>query len=284
MQAGLDSNQLVLKRLSDTRRSVHSAATKALSKDFKNVKTVLENIAEDPEEKVEARTTAAGIAKKMDQLEYGILLELWTPILDRFHKTSLKLQSPQLDLNEAVQLLTSLKRISLCKRSEAYSGVCDKFGFLRNIRSLEQSDLRRASRNLIDTYVDDLEESFEDEILHFKEYLLADTYLQQNEKELKCSIKLYMYRALRNSSALQDIFPNVATALHIYLSLMITNCSDERSFSALKRIKNYLRSALGDDKLNSLTVMCTESDILRSCDFNEILSDFVERKCRKMNF
>ncbi|XP_004212877.3 zinc finger MYM-type protein 1-like [Hydra vulgaris] len=351
---GLDSNQLVLKRLSDTRWSAHSAATKALSKGFKYVKTVLENIAEDPEEKVEARTTAAGIAKKMDQLEYGILLELWTPILDRFHKTSLKLQSPQLDLNEAVQLLTSLKEYvnslraqfyffekkgkeitgstsykeenqrkrersvqltrhdgsadetvfsaqqkfrvmvflpvldhlnsALCKRSEAYSGVCDKFGFLRNIRSLEQSDLRRASRNLIDTYVDDFEESFEDEILHFKEYLFADTYLQQNEKELKCSIELYMYRALRNSSALQDIFPNVATALHIYLSLMITNCSDERSFSALKRIKNYLRSALGDDKLNSLTVMCTESDILRSCDFNEILSDFVERKCRKMNF
>ncbi|XP_004212256.1 uncharacterized protein LOC101237168 [Hydra vulgaris] len=336
------------------RDNTHSAATKALGKGFKNVKKVLENIAEDPEEKVEARTTAAGIAKKMDQLEYGILLELWTPILDCFHKTSLKLQSPQLDLNKAVQLLTSLKEYvnslraqfdffekkgkeitgstsykeenqrkrkrsvqltrhdgsadetvfstqqkfrvmvflqvldhlnsALCKRSEAYSGVCDKFGFLRNIRSLEQSDLRRASRNLIDTYVDDLEESFEDEILHFNEYLLADTYLQQNEKELKCSIELYMYRALRNSSALQDIFPNVATALHIYLSLMITNCSDERSFSALKRIKNYLRSALGDDKLNSLTVMCTESDILRSCDFNEILSDFVERKCRKMNF
>ncbi|XP_047132697.1 zinc finger MYM-type protein 1-like [Hydra vulgaris] len=88
------------------------------------------------------------------------------------------------------------------------------------------------------TYVDDLEESFEDEILHFKEYLLADTYLQQNEKELKRSIELYMYWALRNSSALQDIFPNAATALHIYLSLIITNCSDERSFSALKRIKN----------------------------------------------
>nr|XP_012564415.2 zinc finger MYM-type protein 1-like [Hydra vulgaris] len=45
---GLDSNQLVLKRLSDTRWSAHSAATKALSKGFKNVKTVLENIAEDP--------------------------------------------------------------------------------------------------------------------------------------------------------------------------------------------------------------------------------------------
>ncbi|XP_065642154.1 uncharacterized protein LOC136073837 [Hydra vulgaris] len=283
---GLDSNQLVLKRLSDTRWSAHSAATKALSKGFKNVKTVLENIAEDPEEKVEARTTAAGIAKKMDQLEYGILLELWTPILDRFHKTkyvnSLRAQfdffekkgkeitgstsykeENQRKRKRSVQLtrhdgsadetvfsaqqkfrvmvfLPVLDHLNsaLCKRSEAYSGVCNKFGFLRNIRSLEQSDLRRASRNLIDTYVDDLEESFEDEILHFKEYLLADTYLQQNEKELKCSIELYMYRALRNSSALQDMFPNVATALHIYLSLMITNCSDERSFSALKRIKN----------------------------------------------
>ena len=34
-------------------------------------------------------------------------------------------------------------------------------------------------------------------------------------------------------------FPNTEIALRIYLSLMATNCSVERSFSQLKRIKDF---------------------------------------------
>jgi hypothetical protein len=41
-------------------------------------------------------------------LENCILLELWETVLERFHKTSMKLQSADLDLNEAVALLESL--------------------------------------------------------------------------------------------------------------------------------------------------------------------------------
>lgn len=35
------------------------------------------------------------------------------------------------------------------------------------------------------------------------------------------------------------MFPNVEIALRIFLSMMVTNCSGERSFSKLKRIKKY---------------------------------------------
>lgn len=37
-------------------------------------------------------------------------------------------------------------------------------------------------------------------------------------------------------------FPNIKIELQIYLSLMVTNCSGERSFSKLKRIINEIRS------------------------------------------
>ena len=40
-------------------------------------------------------------------------------------------------------------------------------------------------------------------------------------------------------------FPNIEIALRIYLSLMVSNCSCERSFSKLKRIKNELRNRIG---------------------------------------
>ena len=36
---------------------------------------------------------------------------------------------------------------------------------------------------------------------------------------------------------LQDVFPNIEIGLRIYLSLMVTNYTGERSFSKLKLIK-----------------------------------------------
>ena len=70
--------------------------------------------------------------------------------------------------------------------------------------------------------------------------------------------------------------------LRIYLSLLITNCSGERSFSALKRIKNYLRSTLKDEKLNHLALMHVESSVLQKLNFNNVLDQFVDRLTRKI--
>jgi len=44
---------------------------------------------------------------------------------------------------------------------------------------------------------------------------------------------------------MQDTFPNVAIALRMYLVLMVTNCSAERSFSKLKLIESRLRAKGG---------------------------------------
>ena len=63
-----------------------------------------------------------------------------------------------------------------------------------------------------------------------------------------------MYNLIKKNK-LELLFPNVNIALRIYLSLMVTNCSGERSFSKLKRIKNEQRTSLGQDKLNSLTLL-----------------------------
>lgn len=52
------------------------------------------------------------------------------------------------------------------------------------------------------------------------------------------------------SHNIRDVYPNTEIALRIFLTTPIANCSAERSFSALKRIKNYLGTSVSQDPLN----------------------------------
>ena len=83
---------------------------KTLKNSFSKNKHTLETIEEDANLKVETRRISEGLVRKMDQLEYGILTELWSTIMERFTLTSKALQRANLDLNNAVNLLHSLKK------------------------------------------------------------------------------------------------------------------------------------------------------------------------------
>ena len=76
-------------------------------------------------------------------------------------------------------------------------------------------------------------------------------------------------------------FPNVEAILRLFLSLMVTNCSKERSFSRLKSIKNELRSTMSQKRLSALSILCLESDKLKQINVDELLHDFALTKARK---
>ena len=69
---------------------------------------VLEQFTESLEKTAKARQEARGILSKLNALENCILLVFWSVVMERFHQTSIKLQSTNMDLNEAVKLLRSL--------------------------------------------------------------------------------------------------------------------------------------------------------------------------------
>ena len=70
-----------------------------------------------------------------------------------------------------------------------------------------------------------------------------------------------MYKLIIDKQ-LKASFPNVEVALRMYLVLMVTNCSAERSFSKLKIIKNRLRTTMGNERLSHLALMSIEHDVL----------------------
>jgi hAT family C-terminal dimerisation region len=89
-----------------------------------------------------------------------------------------------------------------------------------------------------------------------------------------------LYRSIK-SDYLESTFPNIEIALRIYLTLMPTNCTGERSFSKLKIIKNYLRTTMLEPRLTAISIMSIESDMLDEIDLAEIISTFAAAKSRK---
>ena len=58
------------------------------------------------------------------------------------------------------------------------------------------------------------------------------------------------------------------------LYLIVSNCTAERSFLKLKRIKNELRKRIGQDRVNYLSMMNIENDVLRIIECSDIIDNF----------
>lgn len=167
---------------------------------------------------------------------------------------------------------------SLGQRLEAYKQISSKFSFFRHLQRLSSDELCDAAEQLIRSYPDDLDITFKEELCQFVTFANIFT----DEEPTDVSTELFLYRLVLDKGV-QDTFPNIEIALRIYLVLMVTNCSGERSFSKLKLIENRLRTSMTQKRLVNLTMMSLESDILCELDSNEIISEFAMKKSRKVS-
>ena len=80
---------------------------------------------------------------------------------------------------------------------------------------------------------------------------------------------------------LDSLYSNCEIALRIFLTLSVSVASNERAFSKLKIIKNYLRSSMGQDRLTKLAILSIEKEVTESEDFDVIIDQFLNEKCRR---
>lgn len=138
--------------------------------------------------------------------------------------------------------------MELRKRITVYEQVCEHFDFLFNITNLTPSEVYENAENLQKYYYSDLASTFANECVYFRSFLLT---LPSDESPISV-LKMYSLIIKNNY---QELYTYVEIALRIFLSCPISNCSAERSFSVLKRVKSYLRSRTTDERLNSLAVL-----------------------------
>lgn len=75
-----------------------------------------------------------------------------------------------------------------------------------------------------------------------------------------------------------NMFPNIAVLLKTLLTLPVSNAEAERSFSALKRLKTYLRSTVGQERLNGLALLGVHNYI--PIPVERVISKFCEKNRR----
>ena len=95
-----------------------------------------------------------------------------------------------------------------------------------------------------------------------------------------------MFKLLKETDVLM-MMPELSKVLKIYSVLPISSCEAERSFSALKRLKTYLRSKMGQNRLSSLALMHLERNIVNSVlqeDMSKLIDKFARNKKRDMYF
>ncbi|XP_065679772.1 zinc finger MYM-type protein 1-like [Hydra vulgaris] len=336
----IKTENVSLKKLSDTRWSARSDASISLNKNWIEIINALSFIKDDKTEKSITKSEANGLYLKLDSLETAIMATLWGDILERFNKTSKQLQSVEIDLETVVSLYESLIRYVLDLRSmfdiyeerainksghktyrkirkrkrkltadekreeetnfkirdslriNTYYAIIDKlhselerrklcydeankkFNFLFQIIKLSPSEVYKKAEVLQNVYKNDLSSSFSNECIQFRSYLMSLT------ENLTPKTIIDVYKMIRTEK-LQELFPYVDIALRIYLCCPTSNCSAERSFSALKRVKSYLRSRMTSDRLNRLAILSIESVLTIDMNFNDIINTFAKQNSHR---
>jgi len=77
------------------------------------------------------------------------------------------------------------------------------------------------------------------------------------------------------TASLQNVFPNLYITLKINVTLPVSSCTVERSFSKLKLIKTKLRTTLCQDRLEQLVKISCEPDIC--LDKDKIIDTFASK-------
>ncbi|KAL4122158.1 hypothetical protein QTP88_014539 [Uroleucon formosanum] len=85
----------------------------------------------------------------------------------------------------------------------------------------------------------------------------------------------------RKTKELECMFSNLEIVMRMYLSTAVSNCSGERAFSVLKRVKSYLRSTMKEERLNALAIFSIEAELVEKLDFNDTINTFAYQKARK---
>lgn len=83
------------------------------------------------------------------------------------------------------------------------------------------------------------------------------------------------YRSMEH--AVRLLFPQVLVLLKLLLVCPVSSCECERSFSALRRLKTWLRATMAQSRLNHVSICHVHRERLDNVNVNEIAKLFAAK-------
>ena len=85
-------------------------------------------------------------------------------------------------------------------------------------------------------------------------------------------------------SSLRIAFPLLTKLLQIALTIVVSTAHCERSFSALKRIKIYLRSIMTEQRLIDLAVLSIKRELSKQISLDQVVNEFASKDKKNGRF
>ena len=76
----------------------------------------------------------------------------------------------------------------------------------------------------------------------------------------------------------------VSKLVRLLLVMPATNAQSERSFSAVRRLKTYLRSSMTQQRLNHLMLLHIHKEHTNNLDLIDVANDFIDGNEHRKNF
>ena len=83
---------------------------------------------------------------------------------------------------------------------------------------------------------------------------------------------------------LKGLYPNFCKLYRLALCMPVGTASCERSFSAMRRIRNYLRSTMSQDRFSNFSLLNIESDLTAKLYSDDVLNQFDSISPRSLMF
>ena len=161
-------------------------------------------------------------------------------------------------------------------RFAGQSMVSSVFNFIQPSRLAKSSSEQLSSgvRKFLKLYSGDISEDvdLESELRQFT------TYFKNDIREMATVTEILQKLQTTN---LIPSFPGLTTICLLFITLPVTVASAERSFSKLKIIKNYLRSTMGQERLDELGMIAIENEEAKALNLDALIDTFAEKNARR---
>ena len=117
--------------------------------------------------------------------------------------------------------------------------------------------------------------------------MLPDAVKQYNDPSglpIKKVTSIRTLCSVLNAAGLKQLLSQVHILLQIFLTIPVTTATSERIFSALRRLKTYLRSTMAQDRLNHLLLLYCHKARTDAIDLSKNASAFVSINDRRHHY
>ena len=89
---------------------------------------------------------------------------------------------------------------------------------------------------------------------------------------------------MNETPSAKDLCSKVHHLLQVFLTIPATTSTSERTFSAMRRLKTYLRSSMTQERLNHVLLLCSHKFRTEKINLREIAASFISANERRQQY